>query len=103
DQWLRVLLRGAWTAADRVENPDPLGFHDSNRIFGHAPQRTFRYGMPSYDRPRLTFRVSRNPTTLGRTPNGQALEVAMGLSWVCWGGGRTWPTKPGISFPTLKG
>jgi hypothetical protein len=77
-----------WAASDRVDNPDPLGWHDAARSLGQLPQRTFRYGAPAFQcsRPTLAFAVSRNRSSSFRTPVEQAAEVAANRSWVCWGG-----------------
>ena len=80
----------AWSVADKVDNPDPLGWHDTSRLHGLFPSRTLRYGMPRFERPRprLTFAVSPNKSSAFRTPVEQAKEVSARpkvKSWVCWG------------------
>ena len=87
----------SWSAANRVDNPDPLGWKDSAKLGGQVPSRTFRYGMPAYrpPRPTLGFVVSRNRSSSFRTPNlwgndwrlelaGEGLDVAVTfILWAC--------------------
>jgi hypothetical protein len=77
----------SWSAANRVDNPDPLGWKDSAKLRGQVPSRTFRYGMPAYQAPRPTlgFVVSRYRFSSFRTPVEQAAEVVANRSKVCWG------------------
>jgi len=76
-----------WSASNRVDNPNPLGWNDAARLREQMPGRTFRYGMPTFrpPRPTLAFSVSRNKTSSFRTPLEQAAQVAANRSWVCWG------------------
>jgi len=82
----------AWDAANRVDNPNPLGLR-SPTLPTALPFPTFRYGAPSpkisgatvQTMPRITFSVSPNRSSSFRTPAEQAREVVAGRSHVCWG------------------
>jgi hypothetical protein len=83
----------AWTASNRVDNPNALGLQSRPTLPGQIPNRTFRYGMPDFRaaRPTLTFAVSKNLSSCFRTPAEQAREVIIppgkssAKSYVCWG------------------